>query len=243
MKVNVSNNPATETNITSHPVPRTETHDDTKAVVVFGITNHQAIYGESPLEAKDQEPLTEQDEADLKRCETIFRRNQESFEEAGEALYEIWKKKLFRNKYKSFKAYCEPELKCSRSYGHRLVKVHEQNVSTIGDTSIPIQNEHQARKARIKAAKNKVQPAKKETVEPHPISTTDEKPQDNVIQLPQDKVLMSWPDINNLIVQIYNDYNNSQDAKVGEGLRKLKAESRKWTDYHERLTNKQQEVA
>src|ERR1035441_2244417 len=106
-------------------------------------------------------PLTVHEQQDLERCEAVIEKNKDAFKQTAAAMSEILAKRLYRTHYKSFREYCEQRWKFSRSYGYRLKQAHEEleNVSPIGDTSEPIENEYQARKRR-KAQKEKAEDPK-----------------------------------------------------------------------------------
>ena len=64
----------------------------------------------------------------------------------------------------------------------------------------------------------------------------------NVVPLKFDTNLVSLAEIHKLIVQAYDDFSSGQEGKLREGLRKLKAESKKLADWQAQQP-KQQEAA
>lgn len=70
------------------------------------------------------------------------------FQDAGVALRQIRDKRLYRQQYPTFEAYCEQRWGIGRSYAYRIIEAAHvrKNLSTIGDKTVPLpQNEAQAR--------------------------------------------------------------------------------------------------
>lgn len=81
--------------------------------------------------------LTAPERSDLKRLEKVVRGGLQTAFEVGAALLEIRDQKLYREKAKTFEAYCQAEFEIDRSYAYRLIDAHEVNaivkMSPIGD--------------------------------------------------------------------------------------------------------------
>lgn len=71
------------------------------------------------------EKLTPEERGRLRDCEKVIRQHMDAFLRVGEALVEIQEKKLYREKYASFKDYCDFELNMSRQHAYRLVAAHK----------------------------------------------------------------------------------------------------------------------
>ena len=103
---------------------------------------------DNPLEAVPAKPeLTEQEQADLMRLETVIRGGWKTFIEVGTALLEVRDRKLYRNKYDSFEIYCREELGFSRPYAYNLIGSAEveKQLSSIEDIEVKPANEAQCR--------------------------------------------------------------------------------------------------
>ncbi|MFH2064954.1 MAG: hypothetical protein ABIK15_07140 [Pseudomonadota bacterium] len=68
------------------------------------------------------DPMTEEEQSRLEELENIVHENFGAFVETGMALAEIRDKKLYREEYVTFEAYCKAELEVSRSRAHRLIE-------------------------------------------------------------------------------------------------------------------------
>ena len=82
-------------------------------------------------------PLDADEGRSLKRCERVIARGAKAFIAVGLALSEIKERRLYREEFPTFEAYCQARLNCSRSLGYRLIThaamVIEMAVSPIGD--------------------------------------------------------------------------------------------------------------
>jgi len=94
----------------------------------------------------DTEPLTAQEQLDLRRCEIVIEENRTGFLDTIAAMHEIWAKRLYRAEYHSFKQYCKKKWDFSRAYGYRLVEAHKliQKLSTTVDSPVAITSGTQA---------------------------------------------------------------------------------------------------
>jgi len=92
------------------------------------------------------EPLTAQEQIDLRRYEIEMEENKNAFLTMAADLFEIWSRRLYRENYKSFKEYCRKRWDFSRAYGYLLVNAHKtiEKVSTIVDTPVAITSGTQA---------------------------------------------------------------------------------------------------
>lgn len=70
-------------------------------------------------------PLTKGERAALDKCEDIIERGKKTFVSVGLALSEIRDKRLYRQKYSSFRIYCEQRWGFSETYGTRLIQAAE----------------------------------------------------------------------------------------------------------------------
>jgi hypothetical protein len=92
------------------------------------------------------EPLSAEEQLDLRRYEIEIEENKEAFLTMAAALFEIWSRRLYRENYKSFKQYCRKRWDFSRAYGYKLINAHKtiQKVSTMVDTPVAITSGTQA---------------------------------------------------------------------------------------------------
>jgi hypothetical protein len=78
--------------------------------------------------------LNKEDEPILEELEAVISKNRGAFYEVGSALMQIRTAKLYRNRFKTFDAYCNTKWDIERSYANKLigaVKVMD-NLGTIG---------------------------------------------------------------------------------------------------------------
>ena len=89
--------------------------------------------------------MTDEEFARLEELENIVRTNFGAFVQTGMALAEIRDRKLYRERFKTFEAYCKDTLEVSRSRAYRLIDSASviQNLSPMGD--ILPKNERQVR--------------------------------------------------------------------------------------------------
>jgi len=62
--------------------------------------------------------LTRDDKTDLRRLEKLLQSNLQAFLIAGKTLMEIRDRKLYRENYKTFEAYCADRWNLKRSYAY-----------------------------------------------------------------------------------------------------------------------------
>ena len=86
--------------------------------------------------------LTAPERSDLRRLEKVVETGLAMFHPIGEALKQIRDQKLYREKWKTFEAYCEERFGIKRSYAHRLIEAVEIKMLPMGNK---IKNERQAR--------------------------------------------------------------------------------------------------
>ena len=103
---------------------------------------------DNPLQAPAiQSTLTDKEQKELIRLETVIKSSWQTVLEVGSALTQVRDKKLFRDKYGSFEEYCQVELGYSRPYAYNLIgsaEVNEQ-MSSIEDIEVKPLNEAQCR--------------------------------------------------------------------------------------------------
>jgi len=91
--------------------------------------------------------LTPADQKELARLETVIQKGWTTFLDVGNALLKINADRLYRDKYKTFEAYCQKRLGLSRPYAYKLIgsaEVNEQ-MSPIGDIPLKPLTESQFR--------------------------------------------------------------------------------------------------
>ena len=142
--------------LTDHqPKPVAQEPPVPSLVLLIGDTN--AVLPEEVDSGKpNNEPLTAQEQLDLRRCEIVIEETQTAFLDNIAAMHEIWAKRLYRAEYQSFKQYCKKRWDFSRAYGYRLVEAHKliQKLSTIVDTPVTITSGTQALAEVYKLASN-----------------------------------------------------------------------------------------
>jgi hypothetical protein len=88
----------------------------------------------------DQHPktLTAAERAELARCEEVVVRGWRAFVEVGQALATIRDRRLYREGYRTFEAYCLAKWRCHRAHAYRLIAAQEvvACLSPIGDTTL-----------------------------------------------------------------------------------------------------------
>ena len=110
------------------------------------------------------EKLTDEEQRDLQRCERVIAGTKESFYQLALALEEIRRRKLYRDRFKSFPEYCKTVHGLGQSYAYRHAAVGKRLRENLPIGEKPPENEHQARKL-IAQEKAKKKPAKpKETI-------------------------------------------------------------------------------
>ena len=201
------------------------------------------------------EKLTDEEQRDLQRCERVITETKESFYQLALALDEIRRRKLYRDRFKSFSEYCLKEHGFGQAYAYRQAaagKYLREN-SPMGE-NLP-ENERQARK-QIAADKAKKKPAKpKEAV----VEITDEVSQSvEVPEVPEVVVeelaspVIALPvlpadgptplhELHAMVEQAYNIFSNSTRRQELERLLfKLKRELGRWAELEKQ---QQQEAA
>jgi len=94
-------------------------------------------------------PLTVIERRDLVRLETEVRRDLKAFLRVGRALLEIKRRRLYRERYGSFEAYCYGVWGWKKSQAYRMLDAAEicAQLSPLGDTLLPT-SERQVRSLR-----------------------------------------------------------------------------------------------
>jgi len=129
-----------------------------------GITIRLKIDESDDLEQSPQSPLNDAEKQLLAQCEETIQKGKDSFHQMAKAMYEIRKGRLYREKFKSFRQYCEEHCGFTRSHGDRMAKSGEVilEMTTMGVAFMP-QNERQVRKL---VAKKKEKPTQVKGTEP-----------------------------------------------------------------------------
>lgn len=96
---------------------------------------------------RDANQLTAPERSDLRRLEAVIEKGKQTFIEVGSALKQIRDDRLYREKWKTFEAYCEDKHEFQRAHAYRLIEASEtvqavRDLSPMGDK---ITNERQAR--------------------------------------------------------------------------------------------------
>ena len=121
--------------------------------VLDGAVQAEVCVDEEPL--TQTEPLTVEERQALRRCETVIHQHKRGFYEFALALEEIKRRKLYRDRFKTFPEYCLEVHGLGKSYAYHHAaagKLFRENSTTVENAPV---NEHQARQlvAKAKAAK------------------------------------------------------------------------------------------
>lgn len=100
-----------------------------------------------PDDKEVSETLTADEKKELTRCERVIRGGWETFVEVGKALAAIQQQRLYREKYRTFEAYCRVQWQYGKSHAHRLIGAAEvvDHLSPIGDELPMPRSESQVR--------------------------------------------------------------------------------------------------
>lgn len=99
-----------------------------------------------PVATVTPEPLTSAEQEELERCEQKIETGLHTFFETGQALFTIKEKRLYRNSFANFEAYCRSRWDMSRFYAYRLIGAAEVTTHLLTDVNIPAPvNEAQVR--------------------------------------------------------------------------------------------------
>ncbi|MEQ2008278.1 MAG: hypothetical protein ABMA26_15900 [Limisphaerales bacterium] len=103
--------------------------------------------------------MTDEEQRDLQRCERVIAETKESFYEFARALEEIKRRKLYRDRFKSFPEYCKTVHGLGQSYAYRQAAVGKfvRENSPMGENAPKTEREIRKLIAEDKARK---QPAK-----------------------------------------------------------------------------------
>ena len=83
------------------------------------MVNSNGLVEESKLDAES--PLDEGEKARLKELEAIVEQGLQTFYEVGKALMEIQEKKLYRETYKTFEAYCQNKWSIAKRTAYQYI--------------------------------------------------------------------------------------------------------------------------
>lgn len=98
----------------------------------------------SPAARRQPRRLSPQERATLRHCEVAIRRGFRAFAEAGKALATIRNQRLYRENYRSFKAYCITEYKFGYKRALQLIEAVDVMRDLEGTGVAPL-NEYQVR--------------------------------------------------------------------------------------------------
>src|SRR5579859_1064181 len=101
--------------------------------------------GEAPT-ARHHPLLAPAERQELKHCEEVITTKLVAFLEVGRALLKIKQRRLYREQFNTFEAYCMRRWGFNRGHAYRLVNAAEvcAKLSPMGDTPLP-ENELQVR--------------------------------------------------------------------------------------------------
>ena len=98
-----------------------------------------------PAAADKPAALDRDEKRELAKLESTIRKNVAAYFEVGAALQQIRDRRLYRERYETFEAYCRAEWDFQRAHAYRLIDA-AQVVTAIGRTKLPAPaNELQAR--------------------------------------------------------------------------------------------------
>ena len=97
------------------------------------------------LETSRMEAISIAESRELDECERDIAEGKQSMEKAGKALLRIRDKRLYRNNFKTFEAYCRHRWKWQRSWSYRLISFAEVKMSPL---ATKVSNEAQARELK-----------------------------------------------------------------------------------------------
>lgn len=204
---------------------------------------------------KKLEKLTDEERRDLQRCERVIAETKESFYEFALALEEIRRRRLYRDRFKSFTEYCLKEHGLGQSYAYRQAaagKYLREN-SPMGEKAPKTEREARKLIAEDKARKQPAKPKEavievadevSQSVEvPEVPEVVVEEPVSPVIPLPALPADGPTPlhELHAMVEQAYNIFSNSTRRQELERLLfKLKRELGRWAELEKQ---QQQEAA
>ena len=203
---------------------------------------------------KKLEKLTDEEKIDLQRCERVIAETKDTFYQFALALEEIRRRKLYRDRFKSFSEYCLKEHGLGQSYAYRQAaagKFFREN-SPMGEKAPTTERETrkliEADKARKKPATPKE--AVVEVADDVPLRVEEhevpeiavEEPACPIISLPvlPAKGLIPLHELHTMAVKANNMYSDSERRQeLGNLLWKLKIGLGGWAEWEKQ----QQEAA
>lgn len=203
---------------------------------------------EEPL--KRTEPLSAEEQQALQRCETVIYRHKREFYEFVLALEEIKRRKLYRDRFKTFPEYCLEIHGLGKSYAYQHAaagKLLREKSTTVEKAPA---NEHQARQLVAKAAKPRKAAAAIEVE--RPVVAAQEVTEANVeavvarppiVPMPVVEGGTSWVELHALAEKAYNILADSSRRKeLEKALHRLKTALSAYAE-HERRSTELKEAA
>ena len=104
---------------------------------------------------------TTPDRRSLAELEDIIAKGKATLLEVGEALIEIHSRRLYKPRYKNFKAYLAERWGISRAHGYRAIAAAKLPKTEMSPNETKSETEHQARKKPVIEKRSKAKPASK----------------------------------------------------------------------------------
>jgi hypothetical protein len=211
--------------------------------VLDGAVQAEVCVDEEPL--KRTEPLSAEEQQALQRCETVVQRHKQSFYEFALALEEIKRRKLYRDRFKTFPAYCLEVHGLGKSYAYQHAaagKLLREKSTTVENAPA---NEHQARQLVAKAAKPRKAVAAASESE-RPLVAAQEATQADVeavearppiVPMPVFEGGTSWVELHALAEKAYNILaDSSRRSELEKALHRLKTALSAYAEQERRST-------
>lgn len=208
-----------------------------------GAVQAEVYVDEEPL--KQTEPLSAEEQQALQRCEAVVHRHKREFYEFALALEEIKRRKLYRDRFKTFPEYCLEIHGLGKSYAYHHAaagKLLREKSTTVENAPA---NEHQARQLVAKAAKpRKAAVAASETgrtvVAAQEVTQADVEAvvaRLPIVPMPVVEGGTSWVELHALAEKAYNILADSSRRKeLEKALHRLKTALSAYAEYERRST-------
>lgn len=207
-----------------------------------GAVQAEVCVDEEPL--KRTEPLSAEEQQALQRCETVVHRHKESFYKLALALEEIKRRKLYRDRFKTFPEYCLEVHGLGKSYAYQHAaagKLLRENSTTVENAPT---NEHQARQLVAKDAKPRKAAAAIEVERPvvaaqevteADVEAVEARPP--IVPMPVVEGSTSWVELYALAEKAYNILADSSRRKeLEKALHRLKTALSAYAEHERRST-------
>lgn len=216
--------------------------------VLDGAVQAEVCVDEEPL--KQTESLSGEEQQALQRCEAVVHRHKESFYELALALEEIKRRKLYRDRFKTFPEYCLEVHGLGKSYAYHHAaagKLLREKSTTVENAPA---NEHQARQLVAKVAKPRKAAAAIE-VERTVVAAQEATQADveavearpPIVPMPVVEGGTSWIELHALAQKAYNILADSSRRKeLEKALHRLKTALSAYAE-HERRSTELKEAA